>query len=131
GLVKGEIDIAAATTFSISLGIAVDDTIHFVTHYLQYRRQGLSPERAIELIFEQTGISMILTTVILVIGLVILMYSHFSPNQTMGMLTAIILSFALVFELFFMPGLLVQLDGWLSRRAAARAPDLIRESSHS
>lgn len=113
GLTVGVIDIAAAGTLSISLGIVVDDTIHILKRYTGFRRAGFAPEHALEQTFAQVGPALLLTTVVLGLGMLILTLSIFGPNQTTAQLMASIISLALVFDLLMLPHLLVALDGWL------------------
>lgn len=113
GLTVGVIDIAAAGTLSISLGIVVDDTIHILKRYTGFRRDGYAPEHALEHTFAQVGPALLLTTVVLGLGMLILTLSIFGPNQTTAQLMASIISLALLFDLLMLPHLLVALDSWL------------------
>lgn len=113
GASVGLIDIAAAGTLSISLGIVVDDTIHILKRYSAYRRSGLTPERCITLTFDQVGSALMLTTVILSLGMLVLTLSIFGPNQTTAILMACIIIVALLYDLIMLPHLLERCDRWL------------------
>lgn len=117
GLSVGVIDIAAAGTLSISLGIVVDDTIHILKRYSGFREAGHEPPLALQQTFAQVGPALLLTTVVLGLGMLILTLSIFGPNQTTAQLMASIISLALLFDLVMLPHLLVALDGWLFRHA--------------
>ena len=115
GLGVGVIDIAAAGTLSISLGIVVDDTIHILKRYTGYRNAGYSPQASLHHTFEQVGSALILTTVVLTLGMLILTLSIFGPNRTTAQLMSSIIFIALLFDLVMLPHLLRTLDAWLFR----------------
>ena len=115
GLGVGVIDIAAAGTLSISLGIVVDDTIHILKRYVGYRNNGDSPQLSLHQTFEHVGSALVLTTAVLTLGMLILTLSIFGPNQTTAQLMASIIFIALLFDLVMLPHLLRVLDPWLFR----------------
>ncbi len=110
GLLVGEINQAAAVTFSVSLGIIVDDTVHILSKYINRLKQGDSPEAALHYTFTTTGTALIITSVVLSAGLVILAQSTFGINATIGAMVAPIIVFALVVDFFFLPALLIFFD---------------------
>ncbi len=110
GLFVGEIDVAAATAFCISLGIVVDDTLHIINKYQLFRMEGLLPEEAINRTMGLVGPALFTTTLVLTAGLVVISFSGFGPNETIGMMTAPIIVLALVLDFLFLPPLLVFLD---------------------
>ena len=119
GLVDGKVNLAAAGVFSITLGIVVDNTIHFFSKYLYARRQrGEDTAAAIRYAFSTVGAALLVTTVALALGFLILAQSNFAVNATMGLMTAMIIGIALVFDLLFLPGLLMRAD----RASAQRQP---------
>lgn len=130
GASVGVIDIAAAGTLSISLGIVVDDTIHILKRYIGFRESGLPPQISIERTFEEVGSALMLTTVILTLGMMVLTLSIFGPNQTTAILMASIILVALAYDLIMLPHLLERCDRWLFARhkpesaAAPTAPQL-------
>ena len=84
----GQVGMAAATVTSTSLGIIVDDTVHFLSKYLRARREeGLNQAEAVRYAFDAVGQAIIITTVILVIGFSVLATSTFLINSQMGLLT--------------------------------------------
>lgn len=104
----GQVGVAAATVTSTSLGIIVDNTVHFLSKYLRARRErGLSPEEAIEYAFKTVGEAILITTLILAGGFAILAYSTFMINAQMGMLTALAIVMALIVDFLLLPALLV------------------------
>ncbi|MFA5940812.1 MAG: MMPL family transporter [Sinimarinibacterium sp.] len=123
GIVDGKVNLAAAGVFSITLGIVVDNTIHFFAKYLYARRtRGDSTQDAIRYAFSTVGAALLVTTVALALGFLILARSDFNVNATMGLMTAMVVSIALVFDLLFLPGFLMRFD---RRKAASEhaAPD--------
>ena len=110
GLFVGEVNQAAAVTFSVSLGIIVDDTVHILSKYIHRLKQGDSPETALHYTFTTTGTALIITSVVLTSGLMMLAQSTFGINATIGAMVAPIIVFALVVDFFFLPALLIFFD---------------------
>ena len=93
---------------SISLGIIVDDTVHFLTKYQRARKEkNLDVEDAIRYAFDTVGVALIANTVILGIGFSVLTYSTFKMNVDMGLMTLIAIIFALVLDFLLLPALLL------------------------
>lgn len=117
GIVVQEVNQAAAVIFSISLGIVVDDTVHFLSKYMRARQDaGNSAEQAVRYAFSTVGNALLVTTLILVLGFAILGFSSFQVNSITGILTALTISIALIYDLLFLPTVLLRLDGWLRLR---------------
>lgn len=107
-ILVGKVGMAASVIGATSLGIVVDDTIHFIAKYLQARRQqGLSPEAAIEYAFTRVGSAIVITTIIVVAGFAVLATSVFGVNSQLGLLTAITIVIALIFDFTILPALLL------------------------
>jgi uncharacterized protein len=118
GLLVGEVGLGLATVAGVTMGIVVDDTIHFLSKYLRARREkGLDSEDAVRYAFSSVGTALWFTTVTLVAGFAVLAFSTFKLNADMGVLTAIILIFALIADFLLLPPLLMKLD-----RSPAAAP---------
>jgi len=111
GLINGQVNMAVAMVFSISLGILVDDTVHFITKYRRGRNvKGLSKEESIEYAFSNVGIALIITTLVLAMGFALLGTSSFNLNSMAGNLTAITIVIALIFDFLILPPILMLLD---------------------
>lgn len=111
GFYNGYVNLAIAAVFSITLGIVVDNTIHFFSKYLYARRvRGSTPDDAIRYGFSTVGAALLVTTVALTLGFLILAQSDFNVNASMGQMTALVILIALTFDLFFLPGLLMRFD---------------------
>ena len=111
GLFIGKIDLSASIVICMSLGIVVDDTVHFLSKYLRARREkGYDVNEGMRYAFNTVGIALIITTVVLVSGFLVLAGSPFSPTWVSGLLLAITLSYALLTDFFLLPPLLTVLD---------------------
>jgi len=111
------IPIRASTiiVFSVALGIAVDDTTHFVHRYREeVQILGEGPE-AVRRTLLATGRPIVLTSIILVAGFLVNGLSDFMAIVEFGVLSAITLGLALVAELFLTPALLILAKGRLGR----------------
>jgi len=105
------VGVGLSIVLGMTLGIVIDDTIHFLSKYLRARReQGKNPEDAIRYAFHTVGRALTVTTGILVVGFLILSGSAFAMNSGMGRLTAIVITVALVADFLFLPPLLIILE---------------------
>ncbi|OUR99591.1 hypothetical protein A9Q84_00805 [Halobacteriovorax marinus] len=110
-LVVGTAGFAIAIVSSVTIGIVVDDTVHFLSKYVRARREkGLSTKEAIEYSFSTVGSALIVTSVVLSIGFSILMFSAFKMNVTLGALSALTIIVALIADFTFLPALLAVVD---------------------
>jgi predicted RND superfamily exporter protein len=115
GLVDGEIGLGLSVVTAMTLGIVVDDTIHFMSKYLRARRtQNLNATDAVRYAFSTVGIALWTTSVALAAGFMILSTSAFSLNAEMGVLVAIVIMFAIVVDFLLLPPLLIRFDSWLT-----------------
>ncbi|MDD2894834.1 MAG: MMPL family transporter [Aliarcobacter sp.] len=99
------IDIGVAISAAVILGIAVDDTIHFLSKYF-YAIKTMSFEEAIDYVISHSGNAMILTTFILSVTFAIFGVSSFVPNINFAIVTVCALNLALVLDLVLLPALL-------------------------
>ena len=107
-LLVGQVGMAAATVAATSLGIIVDNTVHFMTKYLRARRErGLIRPDAIRYAFRTVGMAIAANAVILSIGFAVLAVSTFRVNAEMGLLTAIAIVIALIIDFLLLPALLL------------------------
>ena len=107
-ILVGKVGMAASVIGATSLGIVVDDSIHFIAKYLQARREdGATPEEAVRTAFTRVGGAILATTVIVTAGFAILATSVFAVNAQLGLLTAITILVALVFDFTLLPALLL------------------------
>lgn len=102
------LNIGTTLVASVCLGIAVDDTIHFLSNYYRLtREEGKTREQAIEIIFAYTGNALMITTIILVSCFGLFMLGDFTPNVNFGLLSALVLISALIVDFIFLPALLL------------------------
>jgi len=104
------IDIGSSIVCTVCLGIAVDDTIHFISSFKQYRSQGKNVIDSITNVLNVTGKALIITTVLLFVGFGSFIFADFVPNRNFGMLCSLILAMALITDLIFLPALLMVAD---------------------
>jgi len=98
-----ELDAPTSIIFGISYGIAVDDTIHFLSKFNIERRRGFSVELALQHTFAETGKAVITMSLILVFGFLILMLSPTAATFNIGMLTGVTLFSAVWPDIFLLP----------------------------
>ena len=94
-----------AMTFAVALGIAVDDSLHFLLRYRKELRQGMNRVDAIKSTIINTGSALMITTTILVSGFSILLFSAFLPTYQFGLLSASMIGLALLCDLTLLPAL--------------------------
>jgi hypothetical protein len=110
-LLVGQVGFTVAMVSSISLGIIVDDTVHFLSKFMRARRErGLSTSESIRYAFHTVGVAIVVNTIILTMGFIVLTTSSFKLNVDMGLLTAMAIVFALIMDFIFLPALLLLLD---------------------
>jgi uncharacterized protein len=105
------IDVSTILISSVCLGIAVDDTIYFISDYHKSYSQNKNTFFAILDVFSHTGSALFWTTFVLVSGFLCFMMGSFTPNANFGFLTSLVLSLALTADLIFLPALLFITDG--------------------
>lgn len=111
GFLVGEIGFSHAVAFGMTIGIIVDDTVHFLSKYLRARREkGLNPEDAVRYAFSSVGVALVITTVVLVIGFMVLASSTFKLNSDLGLITSLTISVALLLDFLLLPALLLVFD---------------------
>ncbi len=111
GLLVGEIGLSLSIVAGMTLGIVVDDTVHFLSKYLRARREkGLGSEDAVHYAFRNVGMALFTTSVVLVLGFLVLAFSSFHLNSGMGLLTAIVIAFALLADFLLLPPILMHFD---------------------
>ena len=109
----GEIGLSLSIVAGMTLGIVVDDTVHFMSKYLRARRErGLDPADSIRYAFSTVGMALWVTTIVLVAGFLMLVFSSFKVNAGMGLMTAVTVALALIIDFLFLPPLLLKLEGY-------------------
>jgi predicted RND superfamily exporter protein len=107
----GEAGFAIAVVGSVTLGIVVDDTVHFLAKYVRAKRDmQLDSDEAIKYALSDVGPALISTSVVLVLGFSVLMFSAFEANFVLGALSALTIAVALIVDFTFLPAVLSYLD---------------------
>lgn len=111
GVLSGHIDTATSVVACLSLGIVVDDTVHFLSKY-NHARTALNKnvEDAIRYAFHTVGVALLITSSILVGGFMVMEFSHFNPSRAMGLLLALTIATALIIDFLLLPPLLLLTD---------------------
>ena len=122
GLTVGQVGLSLSVVVAMTIGIVVDDTVHFLSKYRRARREyGQGPEEAVRYAFDTAGRALFATTVVLVAGFLIFAFSPFVPTAQVGVLTAMIIAFALVADLTLLPALLIAVERGSKRRTPLAA----------
>ncbi|ABC29294.1 predicted exporters of the RND superfamily [Hahella chejuensis KCTC 2396] len=107
-LFGGSLDFAAVLIFAMTLGVVVDDTVHFISKYLRLTRdQGMSPNEAVVETFRSIGPALLISTVVLSVGFLAFSLSHFHMNVTLGIMSSLTFLIALIFDFIMLPLLLL------------------------
>lgn len=109
--IDGQIGLGLSVVVGMTLGIVVDDTVHFLSKYVRARKdQNKDAVQAVRYAFNSVGRALWITTLVLVAGFMVLAQSSFKLNADMGLLTAITIVIALIVDFLFLPPLLMKLD---------------------
>lgn len=111
GMAVGQVGLSISVAVGMTLGIVVDNTVHFLSKYLSAkRRQGLNSEDAIKYAFSNVGIALLVCNAVLIAGFLVLAQSDFTLNRDMGYFTALTFVMALLVDFLFLPPLLLFVD---------------------
>ncbi|MBM71861.1 MAG: transporter [Crocinitomicaceae bacterium] len=103
--------------FSIAFGISVDDTIHFLAKYRQeLSRLNWNIKRAVILAVEETGVSMMYTSIVLFCGFMMFSLSDFDGTRSLGILVSVTLFVAMFANLLLLPSLLMNLNNYVTTK---------------
>lgn len=111
GLINGNVGMSLISAIGMTLGIVVDDTVHFLVKYRVGKvDKGLSPADSIRYAFSHVGMALFVTSFVLVSGFLVLASSTFLMNAQQGVFTAITISVALILDFVFLPTLLLLVE---------------------
>ena len=102
-----DLNRASVIVFAIGLGVAVDDTIHFLVRYREESRDGGPVSVAIRKTLHGAGRAMVITTLLMIVGLAFVHTSEFMPTRRFAELTSVMMIAALIGDLCLLPALLV------------------------
>jgi predicted RND superfamily exporter protein len=120
-----KVDIGSMMTASVAMGVAVDDTIHFLNWFRLGLGEGLGRKDAIRLAYRRVATAMTQTTAIGGLGLYVFAMSTFTPTQRFGVLMLTLLTAALLGDLVLLPAILAGPLGRffeVRRRTRGQAP---------
>jgi hypothetical protein len=106
GMLRIPLDTSTALISVVALGIAVDDTIHFLTEYNTLRNSGLERVEALEQVMLRKGKPILTTSLILCIGFGVLVFSNFVPTFYFGLLSALVMLTALAGDVLLLPAIM-------------------------
>ena len=111
GYLHGNVGLSIAIVLAMTLGIVVDDTVHFLSKYLRAQREhGMNSFEATRYAFRTVGVALWITSITLVTGFGALAISSFKVNADMGILSSVTIAFALIADFLFLPPLLMKLS---------------------
>ncbi|UTF50689.1 efflux RND transporter permease subunit [Desulfomicrobium sp. ZS1] len=111
GLLGIPLNTSTALISVVALGIAVDDTIHFLTEYNRKRAENLPMREALQQSILDKGTAICASSLILVIGFGVLLFSSFVPTMSFGGLSAVIMITALIGDMIVLPAAMLSFDG--------------------
>jgi hypothetical protein len=114
------LNTATALIAAVALGIAVDDTIHFLTEYKDRRSAGSSLADSVREVMIVKGRAIVSSSFILCIGFGVLLLSRFGPTMNFGALSAVIMITALIGDLIVLPAVLLVVSEWSGPKGGAR-----------
>jgi predicted RND superfamily exporter protein len=119
--IAGEVGFAVSVVAGLSIGVIVDDTVHFLSKYNRVRDR-LSAQEAVRYAFDSVGTAILANTAIVAVGFAMLGLSTFRVTAYMGLLTSLTIVCALVVDFLLLPALLITFDRREVAAAEARLP---------
>jgi uncharacterized protein len=110
GLLGIPLDLGTMIVGAMTMGLAVDDSIHVVSRYESARKFGLSCREAIRTAMRESGTAVIFSSIILVLGFSILMLGSFIPIVYVGLFSAAIMALALLGDLLLLPAIIYTIE---------------------
>lgn len=127
-----EIGMWGSFVTATALGLIVDATVHILSKYRMAREEkGLSAEDGVRYAFSSTGTALWVSSVVLIIGFMVLAYSPFLVNARMGMVVAMTIFLALFLDFLLLPALLVYVDRNKKRGPQTEATNAATSSTSS
>jgi hypothetical protein len=112
GMIARQIGLASSVIVSVTIGIVVDDTVHFLCKYLRARRTyRMTSSNAVRYCFNTVGTAMWVTSVALIMGFLILCFSGYRISFDIGLMAAVTVAFALGMDFLLLPTLLMKIEG--------------------
>jgi predicted RND superfamily exporter protein len=116
GVTVKQVGLGLSVIVSMTIGIVVDDTVHFMSKYIRARKdQSLDAPEGVRYAFNTVGTALWVTTLALVAGFLVLTLSHYRMSSDMGTMSAITITLALVMDFLLLPTLLIRVDKWITK----------------
>ncbi len=109
GLGAAPLSLPTSLIGSVALGIAIDDTAHWLVRYRAERLDGADPQTAADRCLLAVGRPIAITSAMLILGFLVVAFSEFATLREFGVLTAVTMGFCLVTDLVLLPAILVRL----------------------
>ncbi len=103
---QGQLNPTSVLALTIAFGIAIDDTVHFLSRFSNAKANGETPVQAVATATKSAGQVMVLTTLLLTVGLSVTLFSDFTPIRLFGGMIIVTLWAALLIDLLLLPALL-------------------------
>lgn len=111
GIAVGQVSIAVSIAIGMTLGIVVDNTVHFLSKYLYARKHlGGKSDVAVSYAFSHVGTALVVCNIVLIAGFLVLAQSDFRLNTSMGYFTSITFVMALAVDFLLLPPVLIMID---------------------
>lgn len=101
------VEIGSVTVCSICMGIAIDDTIHFLVNFKNNFGKSKSTEMAIKETIEHTGFALVITTIVLLVSFGLFIFTDYMPNRNFGFYSSLVLLVALLTDILLLPVILI------------------------
>ncbi|MEW5735515.1 MAG: MMPL family transporter [Thermodesulfobacteriota bacterium] len=110
GWLRYELSMNTAMIATIAIGLALDDTVHYMVRYDREFRKDLNPQRALTATISTVGRPMVLYTITVCLGFSILLFSSLKPTAIFGGLMAATMAAALAGDLLLLPSLMLHVE---------------------
>jgi len=123
-----QVEVGTMMTATAAMGIAVDDTLHFITWFRRGLQQGKEPKEAVRFAYQRCAAAMVQTSFVCGLGLLVFGFSEFGPMKRFGWMMSCMLFAALLADLITLPALLM---GPLGRAFSPTAPNRKKKAARS
>ena len=110
GLLGIPLSVATSLIASVAIGLAVDDTIHYLVRYNTEFKRDLDKDRAMGDTLRSVGRPMIFTSCTISLGFAVLIFSHFQPTAIFGFLMVVTMISALIGDILLLPALMMHVE---------------------
>ena len=107
GLLRIPLDMMTITIAAITIGIAVDNSIHYIYRFKEELKQTGNYEKTVKLCHSSVGVAILNTSITIIFGFSILVLSNFIPTIYFGFFTGLAMLFAMISVLTLLPALIL------------------------